>query len=283
VGENYYGMLIGCYATGSVRGTSYFVGGLVGSNDWDSTLNDCYATGSVTGTGQYSYVGGLVGGNYGPITSCYATGPVSGTSDFIGGLVGSNSGSVTDCYATGSVSGNSTIGGLVGYNDSCTLTACYATGTVSGSNTVGGLVGNNGGTLIACFWNTLTSGTSVGVGYGTSTGVTGKSTVNMKKLSTFTSPPASWDFTNETTNGTNDYWRMCTDDVDYPRLNWQSTDGDLACPNGVNIQDLDTFILQWLMGNCTSANNFCGGADINKTGTVNLVDFAILAENWLES
>jgi hypothetical protein len=42
----------------------------------------------------------------------------------------------------------------------------------------------------------------------------------MKTLSTFTS--AGWDFVGETANGTNDYWRMCVDGVDYPRLAWEN-------------------------------------------------------------
>jgi hypothetical protein len=301
-----FGKLTACYATGSVSGIGWYVGGLVGKG-WSGALTDCYATCSVSGI---NYVGGLVGESVGSLNACYATGSVTGT-NYVGGLAGYNSGSLTACYATGSVIGTDTVGGLVGFHTYNSLNASYATGSVSGTyyvgglvgfqnqssitncysagavsgigsySAIGGLLGKNWGSLTGCFWDIQTSGKSVGVGTGTSTGGTGKSTADMKKLLTFTSGPDSWDFTNETTNGTNDYWRMCTEDVDYPRLNWQSTDGDLACSNGVNIGDLDTFIQRWLMETCTVANNFCGGADINKTGMVNLVDFAILAENWL--
>ncbi|MCX5634999.1 MAG: hypothetical protein NTW55_04035, partial [Planctomycetota bacterium] len=273
------GMLTSCYATGSVTGNSG-VGGLVGENS--GAITSCYATGSVTGSVLHSGgVGGLVGRNYyGTITSCYATGSVSGksltSSRYAGGLVGYNYGTLTACYATGSVSGitDGYAGGLVGYNEGM-LTSCYATGSVTGTGSyVGGLVGENDGTITACFWDIETSSQS------SSAGGTGKNTADMMKQSTFTD--VNWDFTNETTNGTNDYWRMCVDGVDYPRLNWQSTDGDLACPNGVNIEDLDYFVQRWLLADCDSSNNFCGGVDIDISGMVNLTDFAIFADHWLE-
>ena len=295
-----FGKLTACYATGSVNGIGWYVGGLVGKG-WAGVLTDCYATCSVSGTNN---AGGLVGDGWGTLTACYATGSVNGT-NYVGGLAGEDRGLLTACYATGSVVGSSDVGGLVGFHCYGTLTASYATGSVSGTTRVGGLVGfqngssitncysagavsgigsysalggllgNNWGSLTGCFWDIQTSGLTY------SAGGTGKSTADMKKLLTFTSPPDSWDFTNETTNGTNDYWRMCTDDADYPRLNWQSTDGDLACPNGVNIGDLDIFIQRWLIENCTVANNFCGGVDLNKTGMVNLVDFSIFAGQWM--
>jgi hypothetical protein len=102
----------------------------------------------------------------------------------------------------------------------------------------------------------------------------------MKTLSTFTS--AGWDFTGETANGTNNYWRMCIDGADYPRLNWESMAGDFACPDGVNFVDFAYFAARWPMAGCNSSNNFCGGADINTSGTVDLADFAIFANYWLD-
>jgi pimeloyl-ACP methyl ester carboxylesterase len=127
-------------------------------------------------------------------------------SDYVGELVGKNGGTLTSCYATGSVIGDFNIGGLVGYNEYGSITDCYATGTVGGYDSVGGLVGWNNDSLTSCFWDIQTSGQTVGVGFGTSTGVTGKTTVQMKTLSTFTS--AGWDFV--------DTWRM--PNGSYPRL-----------------------------------------------------------------
>jgi len=162
----------------------------------------------------------------------------------------------------------------VGWNIS-TVSNCYATGSVSGSSIVGGLVGYDYfGTVTASFWDIDTSGQL------TSAGGEGKTTAEMKTLSTFTS--AGWDFVGETANGYLDTWRMCADGVDYPQLNWESISGDFACPNGVNVEDLSYLVERWLLINCTSSNNYCGGADINGSGMVNMFDFAAFAENWLK-
>ena len=268
------GTIAACYATGTVTASGYFVGGLVGDN-LSSIINNCYATSAVSGNDT---VGGLVGHNSGgAITACYATGTVSGSGNNVGGLVGNNyDGSVSTCYATGAVSGSSLVGGLVGYNlveynSGGTITACYATGTVSGDSYVGGLVGyNDGGSISSCYF-LITSGPNNGYGTPLTDG-------QMKQQSNF----IGWDFTNETVNGTNNYWRMCVDGVDYPQLNWESISGDFACPNGVNVEDLSYLVERWLLINCTSSNNYCGGADINGSGVVNMFDFAAFADNWLE-
>ncbi|MEN6307419.1 MAG: GLUG motif-containing protein, partial [Anaerohalosphaeraceae bacterium] len=250
------------------------IGGLVGWND-SSTLSACYMSGSVNGIG---HVGGLVGRNdSGSLTACHAAGSVSGT-NAIGGLAGGNySGSLENCYATGSVSGTGNyVGGVIGYNTKGKLTSCYTAASVGDTGSyVGGLVGWNstGSTVTSCFWDAQASGIS------TSAAGTEKTTEEMKKLSTFISE--GWDFTNETVNGTNDYWRMCIDDVDYPRLNWEYTNGDYACPDGINTEDLSYYAGNWLMDNCSSDNNYCGGADLNYSGVVDLADWVIFAENWL--
>ncbi len=67
MGTNYNSILTSCYATGSINGESR-VGGLVGSNGY-GMLAFSYATGLVAATG--SDVGGLVGYNYGEISSCF--------------------------------------------------------------------------------------------------------------------------------------------------------------------------------------------------------------------
>jgi hypothetical protein len=266
----------------TVTGGYNAAGGLVGTND-GGALTACYTTGSVSGTHD---VGGLAGRNYaGALTACYTTVSVSGTGNYTGGLAGANVYStVTSCYATGSASGDYCTGGLMGFNSNYSpITNCYATGSIAGTTNVGGLIGYDGGdTPTACFWDTETSGKTDGVGNvdPDPSGVTGKTTAEMQTLLTFTD--AGWDFTNETANGTSDYWRMCADGVTYPKLSWQSIQGDLACPDGVNTEDLDTFIPWWLSVSCDSSNNFCAGADMNITSTVDLADFAIFAEHWLE-
>ena len=130
------------YATGSVTGTGWDLGGLTGSNDETGTLDRSYA--NVTTEGETRRVGGLVGTNYGEVDQSYATGSVTGDRE-VGGLAGANSGDdaeVYRSYATGSVSGEErNVGGLVGLS-SGEVDQSYATGSVSGEEeNVGGLVG----------------------------------------------------------------------------------------------------------------------------------------------
>ena len=185
-------------------------------------------------------VGGLAGSIYGTITSCYCTGNVSGSGD-VGGLVGENcSGTITSCYATGVVCGSSGwVGGLVGAN-SGTITSCYATGVVCGSSPyVGGLAGYSVGQS-ACFWDTETSGQTIGVSYSSSTGAAGKTTAEMKTLSTFTS--AGWDFLN--------VWGIGNGQT-YPYLKTfnRINPADINYSGGVDLQDLAILAANWLKMN----------------------------------
>ncbi len=58
--------------------------------------------------------------------------------------------------------------------------------------------------------------------------------------------------------------------------------GDFDSNNHVCFLDLQVFISQWLDLNC-SGSNWCDGADINRNNEVNLKDFAILSQYWLQS
>ncbi|MFO7773018.1 MAG: GLUG motif-containing protein [Dehalococcoidia bacterium] len=62
-----------------------FVGGLVGANH-GGTVSNSYATGSVCGGAWY--IGGLVGDNRGTVSNCYSSSSVTGER-WVGGLVGS--------------------------------------------------------------------------------------------------------------------------------------------------------------------------------------------------
>jgi hypothetical protein len=102
------------------------------------------------------------------------------------------------------------VGGLVGVSEfGSSIVNCYSTGAVDGNDFVGGLVGYNYDNITnASFWDVDTSGQA------TSAGGVGKTTAEMKTLSTFTS--AGWDFAGEIANGLNDYWQM--EASNYPRL-----------------------------------------------------------------
>ena len=212
VGKN-EGTVGNSYANCRVIG-NYNVGGLVGKNDnFEGTVTDSYATGNVTGANN---VGGLVGWNReGTMSNSYATGRVTGN-DNVGGLVGKNSDTASNSYATGRVTGNDNVGGLVGRNDATgTASDSYSTGSVTGNTHVGGLVGRNYGTVSNSFWDTQTSG------QGGSAGGTGKTTVDMQDISTFSG--AGWDIIavgDADDRDTGYIWNI-VDDATYPFLSWQ--------------------------------------------------------------
>ena len=190
----------------------YCVGGLVGESP-DGSLSHSYTTGSVAGE---SAVGGLVGENkFGTVSNSYSTSDVTGRS-LVGGLVGHNLDTVSDCYATGAVTGEELVGGLVGYQLVGNVSDCYSTGTVNGEELVGGLVGQNvEGTVNNSFWDTETSGQA------TSDGGTGKTTAEMKSITTFSG--AGWDIcaVGSGSNNSTYTWNI-VNGVTYPFLSWQS-------------------------------------------------------------
>ena len=214
---------------------SAFVGGLVGYNGY--SISNCYSTGTVSGGSNSSYVGGLVGYNgysNSNISNCYSTGAVSGSSDSqgVGGLVGRNGYNISNCYSTGAVSGTYDVGGLVGYNDG-SISDCCSTGMVTGTSNVGGLVGynyNSTGIIVSSFWDTQTSG------WMTSAGGEGKTTAEMKKMSTFVE--ADWDFI--------EIWGIGENQT-YPYLRFEPA-GDLNHDKKVNFADLAILALHWLEG-----------------------------------
>ncbi|WP_320054788.1 MBG domain-containing protein [uncultured Acetobacteroides sp.] len=173
----------------------------------------------LTGCSVYGnrYTGGLVGYNttQSTVSSSYATGTVSGN-DAVGGLVGDNYHStVSNSYATATVSGTTSIGGLVGNNESgSSINNSYASGTTPGTSYTGGLAGNNSNSTVSySFWDNTKVPTSNGVG-------SGASTATMKAQNTFTA--ATWDFVEESTNGTADIWAISADvNNGYPCLKWQ--------------------------------------------------------------
>lgn len=176
----------------NVTGRDY-VGGLAGRTG--GIVTNVYATGNVSGAGTtYGQVGGLIGRNRGTVTKAYANVNVTSLGDNVGGLIGwSDNGNVTNVYATGNVSGDQYVGGLVGYVSTNTVSNSYATGSVTGRLNVGGFAGYNSGTISNSYWDTITSGTYTGIGGGTTTDATGRTTAQMMQTENFN---VSWDFTN---------------------------------------------------------------------------------------
>jgi hypothetical protein len=115
VGSSKYGTISGSYASGPVVSGSISgfsdAGGLVGFAKY-GTISNSYATGSVHGSGVI--VGGLVGdNNEGAISNSYAAGSVSG-SGWVGGLVGLNFGTVSSSFWDVTTSGQTLSAGGTG-------------------------------------------------------------------------------------------------------------------------------------------------------------------------
>jgi hypothetical protein len=163
-------------------------------------------------------IGGLVGGSVGTVSNSYSTGSVTGGNN-VGGLVGwQHHGAVNNSYSSSSVSGSFSVGGLIGWNydNYGTVTDSYSTGKVIGDEAVGGLVGSNSGTVSDSFWGTQTSGQL------TSAGGTGKTTAEMKSITTFSG--AGWNIiavANPSICNPAYIWNI-VDGQTHPFLSWQS-------------------------------------------------------------
>jgi hypothetical protein len=219
------GSVTQCHSTGTVIGDSH-VGGLVGQNI-AGRITRCHSDAAVIAAGNS--VGGLVGhANGGSIFMSYSTGLVAGQS-YVGGLVGRNyEGAVSCCYSVSGVSGAMHIGGLIGQNWTGYVTHCYSVGAVNGESTFGGFIGSNvdtgrsPGVVIGCFWDIEKSGQPASI---RGKGIT---TAQMQEISTFLA--AGWDFVDESSNGTCDYWQMPPGE--YPRLLYCAGDSPVM-PEGL--------------------------------------------------
>ena len=188
------------------------VGGLVGSNA--GSVAGSYTTGVVSGTGDR--VGGLVGRNEstGAVRTSYSTARVSGNAS-VGGLLGEHDGALTAGYATGRVSGSSRVGGLVGRSQSTgSIVASYATAYVSGRSDAGGLIGADGGTVTASYWDTSTSGQTVGTA--------GRTTAALQALTGYSGLYQTWNVDLDGDSTVDDPWDFGTT-TQYPVL---AVDGD---------------------------------------------------------
>ncbi len=259
------GRITNCYAKDIDVFGGIYVGGLVGTND--GTIASCYTSGRVWGD---AYAGGLTGllGD-GLVTNCYSTAAVSGNEN-VGGLVGITDhefSTISDSYAIGDVTGNIYVGGLAGQFVRGAAAKCYSAGKITANQYAGGFVGYKRILVMVwnCFWDVQASGQT------TSADGTGKTTAQMQTASTFSN--SGWDFFSN--------WTIC-EGMNYPILLWQIPIGDFRCPDGVNMIDFAWFAQRWRQNNCTPANSFCSGMDLNQSGSVNFFDLAVFADHWLE-
>jgi hypothetical protein len=280
--------VLNCYATGTITGGGSNIsggyGGLAGVNS-AGVIRDSFSLSEISLGGEARDVGGLVGSNgslKSIISNCYSQGTVTCGIDSsrVGGLVGNSNGRIENSYAMVSVNGVDKVGGLVGQNyysgypSTGNIIKCYAAGEVTGVTNTGGFTGaDTDGLYVSCFWDSNVNPDVNGIGNGSDPNVIGKTTAEMKTRSTFTD--AGWDFVGEVLNGPNDVWRLCEDDVNYPKLSWQFALGDFNCPDGVDVNDLMVVCEQWLLEEL-SADVWPDGGD----GVVDFSDWASFAGGW---
>lgn len=146
-----------------------YTGTLSGSVFNGATVSENFVTGSVTNAGLYT--GGMIGGFF--------------------------NGTMTDNYSLVNVSGSEYAGGLIGRYTGGTVTENYSTGTVTGTSNLGGFIGIvSGSSASNNYWFISQSGQSNGVGSGSSTGITGLTSSEMRNVSSFT----GFDFVNDWQN-----------------------------------------------------------------------------------
>lgn len=269
------GAVTHCSSMGTVTGqsgSSLYAGGLIGCLE-DGSLMNCSSQTTVSGSSMNAgssdqcCAGGLVGYQWnGCIDKCFSTGAVGASftsssqhpyldsGSHAGGLVGlQESGLLCNSYSTGAVESTSSYrafaGGLAGYQGTfyygfdASIENCYSIGSVTAGSGryayVGGLLGcqsDSSGTVSESFWDVEASGTAVGIGYGYSETVYGKTTEQMHRQGTFTS--AGWDFART--------WVLIPYQT-YPYLR-TSLSADLNEDGHVNLADFVIFSDQWLEG-----------------------------------
>lgn len=217
--------IVDSYATGTVSalttGTGdIYAGGLVGSAE-QSDISTSYATGDVQSTGVTNrvYAGGLIGlatghsGDTTYLTQVYASGDATATNTvneaYAGGLVGRMyTTDIRDSYALGSATASGTTvsgaGGLVGWDESSTIITSYARGLTTANPATdvygGGLVGYRlSAGIFNSFFDTDTTGQSLGSGANTQNGLTGLTTAEFQDAASFMALAESnltdpWDF-----------------------------------------------------------------------------------------
>jgi len=274
-GRNENSVITYCSSAGSVSGRDE-IGGLSGTNI-SSEISNCYSSCSVTA--NYQYAGGLIGYNYNSnVSACFANGPVYAKNNYAGGLAGYHEGSgyvISDCYSTGMVTAERYAGGLIGSLWQATIRNCYANGMVTAPVSAAGLTGHDFfSTIENSFWDTESTGQS------SNKAGTGKSTMEMKNINTFTDLSTvglsvAWDFTGNPNNDllNEDIWRLNPRfNMSYPSLSfYQIPENPEIFATSSDILSTSATIEGVLMslGNSDVINY---GACWNTTGSPDLTD-----------
>lgn len=227
-------------------------GGLIGKVSGNTTITNCGVSGSVKNTStstSAAYVGGLIGyitANCN-IEKSFATCDVensnASSSASTGGLIGKTSNyytlDVSNCYSNSSVTANKGYaGGITGYiycssSYKHNYSNCYASGDVKVTNASGNAYGfgysyaNAGYNFEKCYFNNENNVAGINKD---STGITGKSSTELKGLASALGDAFQEDKTN-LNNG-------------YPILDWQYVDTEATCTVKFNVSPKES-VLTW--------------------------------------
>lgn len=142
-GYNQRGDIYACDVLSATIVGGDVAGGIAGSLDNVSSLDNCTCNADVSGG---EYIGGVAGINqYSSISRVTGSGTVNGT-DSTGGLVGYNTGDISDSTTTASVAGVINVGGIAGYLQSGRIyNTTFFGPEPTGEENVGKFIGSNVG------------------------------------------------------------------------------------------------------------------------------------------
>lgn len=234
LGEN--SVVTGCSIKGSIQltGAYGFAGGLSGGADNKVSVSNCSFSGSIQVKGNKNNLGGLFGefdsGSTAQRSFANATINAVGNDNYAGGLVGwVDTSSFSDCYAAGTMTASGDKGGIGGfsgyayapYGRNTKTSNCFSAMkmSVSGKNQyIGGFWGveNFFAENQNCFFDQTLAGRQNASGYSDKKGISGKTTAQMMRKSTFIGGADSWNFTS--------VWDI-HEGKNYPQLRWSVVTG----------------------------------------------------------
>jgi len=152
IGRAINGSFKNIYMAGTVQARS-IAGGILGSGDATTTIENCFFNGTVTSTTWYT-AGGIVGKAIGDIKNCYSAGTMNSIRGMAAGILGdsaSTANTIENSYSSANITATganwNNVAGLVGAANSSTITASFATGDITlntvTNNVHGLLLGSN--------------------------------------------------------------------------------------------------------------------------------------------
>lgn len=162
IGRTFSSAVSNCQSTVNVHASGHSVGGLIGDNYKSSVIN-CHSWSTVSG--DWANLGGLIGQNdSGTVINSSCTSTVFNTGpyvDYVGGLIGySSRGLIASCYSNSQTTGRYYVGGLLGYNSVNTVENSYSTGQINGTRDIGGMIGKSTAGTVVNSYSTCIVGNS---------------------------------------------------------------------------------------------------------------------------